>query len=50
MDGSDRIGSADGGARPKQSRDDESRGGAITGERDSSIQIITLRKKSTGME
>jgi hypothetical protein len=46
----DRIGSADGGARPEQSRDDESRGGAIARECDSSIQSITSRKKITGME
>jgi hypothetical protein len=36
--------------RPENSHDGESRGGAITGERDSSIQSVTSRKKSTGME
>jgi hypothetical protein len=36
--------------RPEYGHDGESRGGAITGERDSSIQSVTSRKKSTGME
>jgi hypothetical protein len=36
--------------RPEQSRDGESCGGAIAGERKSSIQSVTLRKKSTEME
>jgi hypothetical protein len=36
--------------RPEQSRDDESRSGAIAGERYLVIQSITLRKKNTGME
>jgi hypothetical protein len=50
MNGSDRIGSADGGARPEQSRNDESHGGAIVGEHDSSIHSVISRKKNTGME
>jgi hypothetical protein len=50
MDGSDRIRSADGGARPEQSRDDEPRDGTITGERYIVIHSVTSRKKSTGME
>jgi hypothetical protein len=46
----DRIGSADGGAQPEQSRDDEPRGGTITGECYLVIHSVTSRKKSTGME
>jgi hypothetical protein len=40
----------DGGARPEQSRDGESRGGAITGERESSIPSTIQRKENTGRE
>jgi hypothetical protein len=46
----DRIGSADGGALPEQSRDDESRSGAIAGERYLVIHSVTSQKKSTRME
>jgi hypothetical protein len=46
----DRIGSADGGARPEQSRDDEPCDGTITRERYLVIHSVTSRKKSTGME
>jgi hypothetical protein len=48
----DRIGSDQPTAvlHPEYGHDGESRCGAITGERDSSIQSITSRKKNTGME
>jgi hypothetical protein len=35
------LGTTDGGARPEQSRNGESRGGAITGERYLAIQSVT---------
>jgi hypothetical protein len=47
LNGSDRIESADGGARPEQSRDDEFHGGAITGDGYLVIKSITSRKKYT---
>jgi hypothetical protein len=48
----DRIGSgtAGGGARPEQSRDGKIRGGAIAGERESSIPDTIQRKENTGRE
>jgi hypothetical protein len=43
-------GTAGGGARPEQRPDGESRGGAITGEWESSIPSTIQRLEGTGME